>query len=122
MAHSGKQKAFDPNANRPLPSRPLPLRWEHFQPTEMKLNNRKRIITPSAENTSTALPTIPNICEDIQNHELSTYENVLSVEGQATSEAKPRADTDAEPKRKVEANAEQRRMQHRVECRAESNA
>ena len=80
MAYSGEQKAFDPNANRPLPSRPLPERWEPFQPTEVKLNNRERMNTPSAENTSTALPTIPNICEDIQNHELSTFENVPSIQ------------------------------------------
>ena len=62
------QKAFDLNAKPPLPNRPLPERLEPFQPTEIKLNNRERINTLSAENTSTALPTIPNICEDIQNH------------------------------------------------------
>ena len=40
-----------------------------------------------------------------------------NVEGHAMSEAEPRADTDAEPKRGVEANAEQRarRPQQREE-------
>ena len=80
MAYSGEQKAFDPNANRPLPSRPLPERWEPFQPTEIKLNNRERMNTPFAENTSTALPTVPTNCEDIQNYDLSTYENVISIQ------------------------------------------
>ena len=80
MAYKGEQKAFDPNTNRPLPSRPLPERWEPFQPTEVKLNNRERMNTPSAENTSTALPTIPKTSEDIQNHELLTYENVPSIQ------------------------------------------
>ena len=80
MAYSGEQKAFDPNAKRPLPSRPLPERWEPFQPTEVKLNNRERMNTPSAENTSTALPTILKTCKDMQNHELSTYENVPSIQ------------------------------------------
>ena len=65
MAYSGEQKAFDPNANRPLPSRPLPERWEPSQTTGVKLNNRERMNTPSAENTFTALLTISKICEDI---------------------------------------------------------
>ena len=80
MAYIGEQKAFDPNANRPLPSSHVFKRWEPFQPTEVKLNNRERMNTPSAKNTSTALPTIPKICEDIQNHKLSTYENVPSIQ------------------------------------------
>ena len=33
---------------------------------------------------------------------------IILVVGHATSEAEPRADTDAEPRRGVEANAEQR--------------
>ena len=69
MAYSGKQKAFDLNANRPLPSRPLPERWEHLQPTEVKQHKRERMNTPSVQNTSTALPTVPKHCEDIQNYE-----------------------------------------------------
>ena len=80
MAYSGEQKALDPNANRSLPSRPLPERWEPFQQTEVKQNKRERMNTPSAENTSTALPTVPKTCKDIQNHELSTYENVPSIQ------------------------------------------
>ena len=80
MAYSGEQKAFNPKANRPLPSRPLPKRLEPFQPTEVKQNKRERMNTPSSENTSIAMPTVPKICEDIQNHELSTYENVPSIQ------------------------------------------
>ena len=80
MAYSGEQKAFDPNANRPLQSRQLPERWEPFQPTEVKLNNRERMNTASAENTSTALPTILKTCGNIQNHELSTHKNVPSIQ------------------------------------------
>ena len=80
MAYSKEQKAFDPNANRSLPSRPIPERWEPFQPTEVKQNNRERMNTPSAENTSTALPTVSKTCEDIKNHELLTYKNVPSIQ------------------------------------------
>ena len=80
MAYSGEQKAFDLNANRPLPNRLLPERWELLQPTEIKLNNRERMNTPSAENTSIALPTVPKHCEDNQNYELSTYDNVPSFQ------------------------------------------
>ena len=80
MAYSGKQKAFDLNANRRLPSRPLPERWEPLQPTEVKQHKRERMNTPFAENTSPALPTVPINCENIQNHELSTYENVPSIQ------------------------------------------
>ena len=36
--------------------------------------------TPSVKNTSTVLPTVPKHCEDIQNYELSTYENVPSIQ------------------------------------------
>ena len=36
--------------------------------------------TPYANNTTTALPTITKICEDIQNHKLSTYKNVPSIQ------------------------------------------
>ena len=57
MANSKEQKEFDPNANRPLPSRPLPERWERFQSTEVKQNKREQINTLSAKNTSTSLPT-----------------------------------------------------------------
>ena len=63
-----------------MPSRPLPERWEPLQPTEVKQHKRERKNTPSAENTSTALPTVPKNCEDIQNYELSTYENVPSIQ------------------------------------------
>ena len=77
MAYS-KEQAFDQNANRPLPSRPLPERWEPFQPTKVKQNKRERMNTPSTENTSTALPSVPKTCEDIQNHEPLTYKNVPS--------------------------------------------
>ena len=80
MAYSREQKAFYPNANRPMPSRPLVERWDPFQPTKVKINNRERMNTPYAENTSTALPTLLKICEDIQNHKLSTYENVPSIQ------------------------------------------
>ena len=80
MAYSREQKAFDSNANRPLPSRPLPERWGLLEPTEVKQSKRERMNTPSADNTSTALPTVPKTCEDIQNHELSTYENVPSIQ------------------------------------------
>ena len=80
MAYSEQQNAFNLTANRPLPSRPLPDSWEPLQPTEVKQHKRERMNTPFAENTSTALPTIQKICEDIQNHELSTYENVPSIQ------------------------------------------
>ena len=80
MAYSGKQRAHDLNANRPCPSRPLAERLEPLQPTEGKQHKRKRINTPIAENTFTALPTVPKNCEDIQNYELSTYENVPSIQ------------------------------------------
>ena len=36
--------------------------------------------TPFAKNTSIALPTVPTNCEVIQNYELSTYENVPSIQ------------------------------------------
>ena len=58
MAYSGKQKAFDLNAHRPLPSRPLPERWEPLQQTEVKQHKREKMNTPFAKNTSTALPTV----------------------------------------------------------------
>ena len=80
MAYSKEQKAFDSNANRPLPSRPLPERWEPFQPTKIKQNKRERMNTPSAENTSTALSSVPKTSEDIQNHEPLSYKNVPSIQ------------------------------------------
>ena len=80
MAYSGKQTAFDLNANRLLPSSPLPERWEPVQPTEVRQHIRERMNTPFAENTSTALPTVTKICENIENYQLSTYENVPSIQ------------------------------------------
>ena len=37
---------------------------------------------------------------------MSMYQYIVHVEGHSTSEAETKADTDAEPKRGVEANAE----------------
>ena len=51
-----------------------------MQLTEVKQHKRERMNRPFAENTSTALPTVPKNREEIQNYELSTYENVPSIQ------------------------------------------
>ena len=51
-------KPLEPNANRPLPSRPPQESEKPFQPTEAKRNNRKRENGPKIENTFSALPTV----------------------------------------------------------------
>ena len=81
---NGTQKCEELNpperyANRPLPSRPPPERWEPFQPTERKRNKRKRLNESSIENTSTALPTVYTTSEKSSFLSLSPYKNLPSI-------------------------------------------
>ena len=70
---------LEPNANRPLPSRPPPEPWVPFQPTKPKRNKCERINPPSMEKTSSPKPTAPSNSENSADRRPSTYENLPSI-------------------------------------------
>ena len=72
----GELKQLQPNANRPLPSRPPPKPLEPFQPTETNQNKLKIMNAPSLEKTSSAIPTVPNRSGNSEDTRLTTYENL----------------------------------------------
>ena len=72
----GELKPLEPNANRPLPSRPPPESWKPFQPTEAKRNKRERVNAPKIEYTYIALPTVPKTSKNISILRISPYENL----------------------------------------------
>ena len=60
----GALMPLEPNANRPLPSRPPPESWKPFDRTISKINKREKVNSPKIENTYTALPTVPKTSEE----------------------------------------------------------
>ena len=77
--YRGELEPLEPNANRPLPSRPAPEPWVPFQPTKSKRNECERINPPSMENISSAIPTIQRNSENSADLWFSTYENLPSI-------------------------------------------
>ena len=75
----GELKQLEPNANRPLPSRPPPKPWKPFQPTETTQHDRKKQNALSLEKTSSAIPTVPNKSEKSEDNRLTTYENLPPI-------------------------------------------
>ena len=77
--NSGELELLEPNANRPLPSRPPPKPWVQFLPTKPKRNKCQRVNPPSIEKTSSAKPTAPRNSENSADLRPSTYENLPSI-------------------------------------------
>ena len=75
----GELKQLEPNANRPLPSRPPPKPWEPFQSTETNQNKLKIMNAPSLEKTSSAIQTVSNRSENSEDTRLTTYENLAPI-------------------------------------------
>ena len=70
---------LEPNANRPLPSRPPSKPWKPFQQTETNQNKRKRINSPSLDKPSFAIPTAPDKSENSADARLTTYTNLPPI-------------------------------------------
>ena len=77
--NSAERKPLEPNANRPLPSRPPPEPWVPFQPTKPKRYKCERINPKSIEKTSSAKPTASINSENSADFRPSTYENLPSI-------------------------------------------
>ena len=77
--YSNELEPLEPNANRPLPSRPPPEPWVPFKPTKPKRIKCDRINPLLMKKTVSAILTVPRNSENSADLRSSTYENLPSI-------------------------------------------